>query len=117
MKLRTLSLLLLGSLAACSKSSTGPVVQPSIAGSWNGTSAGGFIVAFTILETSHQIQGNGTITASGNPALGLTISGTHLDSTFSLNLVNAAFQSVFYTGTVRGGQLHGVMNNSGFSNE
>ncbi len=117
MNLRTASFFLATLLAACSSSSTAPKVNASIAGSWTGTSATGFGIAFTITDSAHIVAGNGTMSATGLTTLGLTINGTHTDTTFSLNLVNTSFQTAFYTGVVHSNQLIGVLNNSGFSNE
>ncbi|HEY2804945.1 MAG TPA: hypothetical protein VGI92_03715, partial [Gemmatimonadales bacterium] len=88
-----------------------------LAGSWSGRSGGGFNIAFTITDSATVIHGTGTITPPGQAALNMTVSGTRVDTTFSLSLINSQFISAFYTGVLHAGQLSGVLNNSGFSNE
>jgi len=111
-------LLVLSLLVGCGDDAVTPEPDPTVTGSWSGTTGD------TTLQLTLNESATGTVTGSGNlsapgVSLALTVSnGTHVFPNLSLILSASGFQDINLAGTVTSAtSIAATMNGSGYAND
>lgn len=105
------------SAAACKDSGTAPEPDPTVSGSWSGTSQG-LTMNLTLSEgVGGAVSGSGNIVGDADNLALIVRQGTHVYPNLTLILGATGFQDLNFTARLSSAtQMTGTLNGSGFDN-